>query len=105
MKSDLVYSSAAEEALKKMKTAAEKEGLFKDIEGDYLKMLDKLKPNEAQDLEKYKTEILDLLENEIVSRYYFQKGRTLNSFKHDKVVLKALEIFVELSNYHSILKD
>jgi len=105
LKSDLVYSSAAEEALKKMKTAAEKEDLFKDIEGDYLKMLDKLKPNEAQDLEKYKTEILDLLENEIVSRYYFQKGRTLNSFKHDKVVLKALEIFVELSNYHSILKD
>ena len=105
LKSDLVYSSAAEEALKKMKVAAEKEGLFKEIEGDYLKMLEKLKPNEAQDLEKYKPEILDLLENEIVSRYYFQKGRTLNSFKHDKVVLKALEIFVELTNYHSILKD
>jgi carboxyl-terminal processing protease len=44
-----------------------------------------------------------LLENEIVSRYYYQKGRAVNSFRKDEVLDKALEILKDSKQYDTIL--
>ena len=41
------------------------------------------------DLLKYKTEICKELETEIVSRYYFQKGRIESNIKNDKDIYQA----------------
>ena len=105
LKEKLNYTSQAEEALKKMKEAAEKEGVFEEIKMEYEKTLEKVSPNQALDLENKKKEILELLENEIVSRYYFQKGRTINSFQHDPVVIKAIETAINKVSYDAILKN
>jgi carboxyl-terminal processing protease len=105
LKEKLNYTSLAEEALKKMKEAAEKEGVFEEIKMEYEKTLEKVSPNQALDLENKKKEILELLENEIVSRYYFQKGRTINSFQHDPVVIKAIETAINKVSYDAILKN
>jgi carboxyl-terminal processing protease len=105
LKEKLNYISLAEEALKKMKEAAEKEGVFEEIKMEYEKTLEKVSPNQALDLENKKKEILELLENEIVSRYYFQKGRTINSFQHDPVVIKAIETAINKVSYDAILKN
>jgi carboxyl-terminal processing protease len=105
LKEKLNYTSLAEEALKKMKEAAEKEGVFDEIKMEYEKTLEKVSPNQALDLENKKKEILELLENEIVSRYYFQKGRTINSFQHDPVVIKAIETAINKVSYDAILKN
>ena len=45
-----------------------------------------------------------LLESEIESRYYYQKGRTINSFQHDPVVVKAIETAGNVNAYNAILK-
>jgi len=105
LKEKLNYTSLAEEALKKMKESAEKEGVFEEIKMEYEKTLEKVSPNQALDLENKKKEILELLENEIVSRYYFQKGRTINSFQHDPVVIKAIETAINKVSYDAILKN
>ena len=105
LKEKLNYTSLAEEALKKMKEAAEKEGVFEEIKMEYEKTLEKVSPNQALDLENKKKEILELLENEIVSRYYYQKGRTINSFQHDPVVIKAIETAINKVSYDAILKN
>ena len=105
LKEKLNYTSLAEEALKKMKEAAEKDGVFEEIKMEYEKTLEKVSPNQALDLENKKKEILELLENEIVSRYYFQKGRTINSFQHDPVVIKAIETAINKVSYDAILKN
>lgn len=105
LKEKLNYTSLAEEALKKMKEAAEKEGVFEEIKMEYEKTLEKVSPNQALDLENKKKEILELLENEIVSRYYYQKGRTINSFQHDPVVIKAIETAINKVAYDAILKN
>lgn len=105
LKEKLNYTSLAEEALKKMKEAAEKEGVFEEIKIEYEKTLEKVSPNQTLDLENKKKEILELLENEIVSRYYFQKGRTINSFQHDPVVIKAIETAINKVAYDAILKN
>ena len=105
LKEKLNYTSLAEEALKKMKEAAEKEGVFEEIKMEYEKTLEKVSPNQTLDLENKKKEILELLENEIVSRYYYQKGRTINSFQHDPVVIKAIETAINKVSYDVILKN
>ena len=46
--------------------------------------------NKKEDVQKNKQEILQLLEEEIALRYYYQAGRIEAMFDHDKEILKAL---------------
>ena len=101
----LNYSTAAQNALKKLKLEAEKEGTFDDLKAEYENILVKINPDPAKDLDKYRIEIAEMLENEIVSRYYFQKGRTINSFEHDPAVIKAIKTAMDNNSYNAILKN
>jgi carboxyl-terminal processing protease len=98
------YTTASEESLKKMKETAEKEGYFEEIKGDYEDMISKVTPSKERDLQKFKAEISEMLENEIVSRYYFQKGRTIASLKKDIVVQRAVTILTNSTELNTILK-
>lgn len=101
----LNYSTAAQNALKKLKLEAEKEGTFDELKAEYENILVKISPDPAKDLDKYRIEITEMLENEIVSRYYFQKGRTINSFEHDPAVIKAIQTAMDNNSYNAILKN
>ena len=103
-KQEIKYTTAAEELLTKIKEISDKEGFSKDIELEYNNMMSKVIPSKERDLEKYKEEICQMLENEIVSRYYFQKGRTIDAFRNDEAIKKALSLFENSSNYNTILK-
>jgi carboxyl-terminal processing protease len=98
------YSTASEEMLRKMRKTAEDEGYFEESKAEYDALFKKLTPSKENDLEKFKTEIINILENEIVSRYYYQKGRTLHAFKSDNFVEKAKEILQNPKEIHTILK-
>lgn len=98
------YNTASEEMLKKVKDTAEKEGYFEDVKSEYDQMLTKLTPSKERDLDKFKTEISEMLENEIVSRFYFQKGRTLDSFRYDRALNKAKSVLMSDSEYNGVLK-
>ncbi|MFA7272445.1 MAG: S41 family peptidase [Crocinitomicaceae bacterium] len=100
---EFTYSTASEEMLKKMKETAEEEGYYKDASAEYESLLAKVVPSKERDLEKFKSEIEELLENEIVSRYYFQKGRVVNSFKTDDFIEKAVEILQDNAAYKKIV--
>jgi carboxyl-terminal processing protease len=101
---DFKYTTASEESLKKMKETAEKEGYFEEIKADYEDMISKVTPSKERDLVKFKAEISELLENEIISRYYFQKGRTVASLKNDIMVQKAIEVLTNSTQLNTILK-
>lgn len=103
LKEEFTYSTASEEMLKKMQKTAEEEGFYADSKQEYEALLAKVVPSKERDLEKFKIEIKQLLENEIVSRYYYQKGRAENSFIADETILKALEILKNKSEYNTIL--
>lgn len=104
LKDEFNYTTASEEALKKMKETAEKEGYFNEVKSEYDAMMAKVTPSKSRDLDKFKEEISQMLENEIVSRYYYQKGRTVNSFGYDKVLLKAKDVLGNSKEYNTILK-
>ena len=102
--SDFDYTTASEEALRKMKETAEKEGYFEDVAAQYNQMLEKVTPSKDRDLDKFKKEISELLEDEIISRYYFQNGRAKQQLQADPVVQKGLEILQAPTQYNTILK-
>jgi len=101
---DFSYSTASEEMLKKIKKTAEEEGFYENSKEEYEALLAKVVPSKERDLDKFEKEIKSFLENEIVSRYYFQKGRAINSFNSDKVFEKGVEILKNKDEYNSILK-
>jgi carboxyl-terminal processing protease len=103
LKEEFTYSTASEEMLKKMKETAEEEGFYADSKAEYDALMAKVVPSKERDLEKFKDEIKMLLENEIVSRYYYQKGRAENSFISDDYIKKALELLKNKVEYNTIL--
>lgn len=103
LKHEFQYSTASEEMLKKMKATAEEEGFIEDASVEYEALLQKVIPSKERDLEKFKSEIKMLLENEIVSRYYFQRGRAQHAFEGDDDVNKAIEILKNKEQYNTIL--
>lgn len=87
------YITDSEKKLADFKTKAEKENYFAAVSADYALLESKMKHDKKSDLQLHKSEIKELLENEIVSRYYYQNGRIENSFDSDteiKLALKAL---------------
>jgi carboxyl-terminal processing protease len=100
---DFAYSTASEEMLKKMKETAEEEGFYEDASAEYQALLEKVVPSKERDLDKFKPELSELIENEIVSRYYYQRGRAEQAFKSDVYMLETMKIFQNLSAYNTIL--
>jgi carboxyl-terminal processing protease len=98
------YSTASEEMLKKMRATAEEEGFYEDAKAQYDELMKKVVPSKERDLEKFKTEIKSILENEIVSRYYFQKGRAKDAFRGDSYLTEAETVLKDQSLYNGILK-
>src|SRR5690606_38566904 len=103
-KKDFDYRTSSEQIMDRLREVTGKEKRFGDVEAEYTALLKKLQHNKSEDLVKFKPEITRLLENEIVSRYYFQEGRILSSLKYDQDVEKALEVLDNRQLYASILQ-
>lgn len=97
------YSTESEETLKKLKEIAETEKYYDNITGEYNKLYDKLKHNKKDDLYTFKDEIEELITEEIVSRYYYQKGRIENSIFNDPEVKEAMAVLKDKNRYNAIL--
>jgi carboxyl-terminal processing protease len=66
-------------------------------------MLSKVSHDKKQDLQKHKAEVINILENEIVSRYYYLRGRVENNIKSDKDIKEALDILSQPAQYQAFL--
>jgi carboxyl-terminal processing protease len=100
---DYTYKTITEKTLESFKEEAEKEGYFQELSNEYAVLLDKMLANKNNDLKKSKEDIKQILTMEIMSRYYYQKGRIKASIKFDKEVEKAIEILQNIEKYNNIL--
>jgi carboxyl-terminal processing protease len=102
---DYSYKSESEQLLATLKETAEKEKYYDQVKNEYAALASKLSHDKKQDLVKNKREVMQLLTNEIISRYYFQRGRVINKMKNDdKDLQKALQLLSDTKNYKSLLK-
>lgn len=102
-KSDFTYKRRTEEVLKLLKKAAQFEGCYDEAKEEFEALEQKMSGNVTADLMRFKKDISEILENDIVSRYYFQKGAIKQQLRDDKFVEKALEVFSDGDYYHSML--
>jgi carboxyl-terminal processing protease len=97
------HHSESEDAIEEFKNQAEKEKYLDDVKSQIDALKAKLKRDKSQDIYHNKKEIKELLENEIVSRYYFQKGRMEADFNNDPDILKALEVLKNKNQSNQLL--
>ena len=100
---DYNYNTDTEEALQKFKDQATKENYIGELSSEYELLLAKLKSNKTNDIEKYKAEIMQVLEEEIASRYYYEKARIEASFDNDIEIKEAIAILSDISKYNTLL--
>ena len=100
---EVEYTMDSEEMLQELKEIAKEEKYYDDSEIEFDALFAKLKPSLKDDMVRYKDEIIELLENEIVSRYYYQNGRVEASLKNDPYMKEAKEVLKNQVRYKSIL--
>jgi carboxyl-terminal processing protease len=100
---DLQYTSNALKRLDELDEVAKKEKYYESIKAQSDALRDQLKKGNKEDLITFKGEIREALEEEIVSRYYFQQGMIEASFDNDQEVLKAIEVLSNPTQYQKIL--
>jgi carboxyl-terminal processing protease len=98
------YKTSTEESLNELIANAKKEKYY-DIHKDLFNDLEKdIAHNLEQDLTMFKSEITDLIEDEIISRYFYETGAIAWTIKKDEQIQKAHEILNDQVEYFSILK-
>jgi carboxyl-terminal processing protease len=100
---DYSYKAKSEDQLEELRKNTEEEKYFADISGEYNQLLEKIKHSKKDDLTKHKEEISSLLEEEIVGRYYFQKGRIEYSLNRDRDLKEAIALLAQPVKIKTIL--
>lgn len=97
------YDAQSGKALNELKKIAKAEGYLNDAQNEFNALEQKLKPNLQKDLERNKKDIKNIINSEIIKRYYYQKGAIQYALKDDKDLKEAFRILGNTSEYNSIL--
>ncbi len=100
---DYAYELPSQQALEDFKAVAESDSCFPAVESRYKDLAGCLEETKRGDLLEYKDEISALLREEIVSRYYYQKGRAEAELQGDPTVNEAVSILLDKARYQSFL--
>lgn len=88
---DFKYESQSKDEMDELIKSAKRDKYYSLAEAEFEALKAKLEPNLDKDLALFKDEISELLEDEIVSRYYYQKGAIRAAINEDKGIKKAIE--------------
>lgn len=97
------YDAQSGKALNELKKIAKAEGYLNDAQNEFKALEDKLKPNLQKDLERNKKDIKNIINSEIIKRYYYQKGAIQYALKDDKDLKEALRVLGAPQEYARIL--
>ena len=101
---NFTYDRQSEALLKKLKDMAEFEGYMESASEEFAALENKLKHNLDLELDRFAKDIKPLLAEEIVKRYYYEKGAVQETLKDDADLKKALEVLQNQGEYKKILK-
>ncbi|SFQ42030.1 S41 family peptidase [Hymenobacter arizonensis] len=101
---NISYSTDAEKALTELGKKVKDDKHYDDVKLELESIRKKVTVNKANDLQRFKPEIKELLEQEIVSRYYFEKGRTEAGFDDDPNIIAAVAVLNDPNRYAALLK-
>lgn len=97
------YSTSTEKALELLKEAAKDEKYIESIADDIEKLIQKVHSDKAIDLQKNREDISGFIKSELLTRYYYEKGRIEGMLNNDDEVKAAIEILSDKDSYNNIL--
>ena len=92
-----------DEALKLLREAARIEGCYDRAKEGFDQLETLLKTDLKEELIRLHSDIRPYIEDEIVSQYYYQRGRAEHMLKFDKVYERAIELLRNTDEYNKIL--
>lgn len=98
------YETASEQAYRKLVKTAKREKYFDLAREEFEALENKLSHNNLQDMITFREEIEEILEEEIVGRYYYHAGQIRHQINQDRQVDKALEVISDPGNMQQILE-
>ena len=100
---DFKYDQQSEKLLKDLKTMAEFEGYKQDAEAEFEALERKLQHNLDRDLDYFADDIKPMIAEEIMKRFYYQKGSIIEQLKDDPDLTKAKEVLLDQNKYREML--
>ncbi len=100
---DYDYTTKVEKTIDDLIANAKNEKYYEDISAQIQSLKTRVAHNKETDLQKFKKEIKEILESEIVTRYYLQEGMIEASFDHDLDVQEALRVLKSKEQYNKVL--
>ena len=104
LKSHFKYDAMSAKTLDDLEKVAKFEGYYDDAKGEFDALRSKLKPNLSKDLDFNKASICEILNNDIVAAYYYQRGAVQNTLRTDKQVKAAFDLLADPERYQKLLK-
>ena len=98
------FKTKSEADIKALEKTAKTEGYLDEIKPILDQAVAKIEEEKGKDLVDNRDEIEDLLKYEIVSRYYYQKGRIIATLEDDPELKRAVEVILNPEEYKNILK-
>lgn len=98
------YTSYLDLQLKELTLQAEQEKYYTELKPQLEQIKLKIEENKKNELTLYKDQIKKLLEEDIIARYYLEKGSVESSFKYDHELKKASEVMLNQAQYTKLLK-
>ena len=98
------YESDTRRALKALKKAAE-DDRFADLKNKFEQVEAELKDDTQTNLETYRTQVVETINNDIVMRHGYQAGVIEHSLSGDKEVKKAVEVLGDPAEYSRITRE
>lgn len=100
---DYDYETESEKLLTQLRQATEKEKYYHNVATEFESLAKKIQHNKEVDVLTFRDQISLFLGDEIVARYYYQKGRVAYYLKYDKDVDTALAVLTSINRYKNIL--
>ena len=100
---EIKFPIEAEKELDSCIVIAKSEGTYNLLKNSFDKLEKQLKNEKAKDLEKNRKLIKEALEEEIVLRYYYEKGKIQLRLKRDKDVQEAIKLFADEKRFKALL--
>ena len=98
---NFTYESASEKKLKELRTLIQQENW--PVSPEINVMEEKIQTVKQAELELNRDKILHEIEQEIVGRYYFQRGKVRKSLVNDPEVKSAIDLLNDPTRYQKIL--
>jgi carboxyl-terminal processing protease len=100
---DYSYTSYLDQRMNELSHEVKREKYYPELKPQLDLIQSKIEENKRNELMLYKDQIKKLLEEDITSRYYLEKGSVEVGFKYDQDIKKASEVLLNNQQYKKIL--